>query len=183
MKRHNQSTQSVDLDRAELLSLIDDYFEGRTSLDDEARLRAALATTACSDEAVDEARAVMGVFAMSRSRRPSLRHSHIPAMVAAAVVAVLLIAAAVLTIPNGNLAADDMHLAYTEPFDVASIIESDMKLMGEASREVSSDIHSELAGFGELLEVSDMAQTPVDGNDSTSELHHDINQSTNIIIQ
>lgn len=52
----------------ELDTLIDRYFEGETTLAEENRLRLLLATSASSEPKVEEARAVMGVFAMARKQ-------------------------------------------------------------------------------------------------------------------
>lgn len=50
----------------ELDMLIDRYFEGETTLAEENRLRLLLATSASREPKVEEARAVMGVFAVAR---------------------------------------------------------------------------------------------------------------------
>lgn len=59
------NTINRDINR-ELDTLIDRYFEGETTLAEEKRLRLLLATSASREPKVEEARAVMGIFAMAR---------------------------------------------------------------------------------------------------------------------
>lgn len=92
----------------ELYRLIDRYFEGETSLDEERRLRRLLAGSTRRDATLDEARAVMGLFAAARSastvqapvQKPARRRRRQPLLVAvsvAASVAVIIGAALSLT--------------------------------------------------------------------------------------
>lgn len=90
-------------DHDELLRLVNRYFEGDTSLAEERNLRRLLAQSSCTDAPVEEARAVMGVFACGRAecrkaaqKSPSafyrLRRSRWTAISAVASVAVLIVA-------------------------------------------------------------------------------------------
>lgn len=91
-------------DHDELLRLVNRYFEGDTSLAEERNLRRLLAQSSCTDAPVEEARAVMGVFACCRTecRKPAadnpnsalsrLRRSRWTAISAVASVAVLIVA-------------------------------------------------------------------------------------------
>lgn len=63
-------TESPNIDHTRLKRLIDSYFEGTTSLAEEKLLRRLLAESDDRSEAAEEARAVLGVFAVSR-RLPS----------------------------------------------------------------------------------------------------------------
>lgn len=90
-------------DHDELLRLVNRYFEGDTSLAEERNLRRLLAKSSCTDAPVEEARAVMGVFACSRTENRKadvnpnsafsrLRRSRWTAISAVASVAVLIVA-------------------------------------------------------------------------------------------
>lgn len=52
----------------ELDTLIDRYFEGETTLTEEKKLRLLLVTSTSREQKVEEARAVMGVFALARKQ-------------------------------------------------------------------------------------------------------------------
>lgn len=56
----------------QLLQLIERYFDGETTTAEEHRLRQLLATTECEAPEVEDARAVMGVFAVARHQKATL---------------------------------------------------------------------------------------------------------------
>lgn len=95
-----------------LLRLIDRYFEGETSLEEERTLRQSLAETDCNDEAVEAARAVMGVFAVQRriatekkqavTSKPRRLLSATQWVAVSAVASVAIIIVAVVSLMNVN---------------------------------------------------------------------------------
>lgn len=99
----------------ELLRLIDRYFDGATSLDEERRLRAMLAVCDSDDDIIEEARAVTGVFAAARrqssvanagrtsaARRLRRRHLLVAVSVAASVAIMIGAALSLSNISIGN---------------------------------------------------------------------------------
>lgn len=96
--------------REALLQLIERYFEAETSLEEERYLRRLLVKTDYNDDAVEAARAVMGVFAVERKiadtqqlkapRSPKRRFSGINWTAISAVASVAIIIVAVVSLMN-----------------------------------------------------------------------------------
>lgn len=88
----------------ELLRLVDRYFEGETSLEEERQLRCLLAESESDSVEIEEARAVMGLFACARSRAPRSRQGRrslwFPLSVAASVAVII---GTVITLSNMSL--------------------------------------------------------------------------------
>lgn len=88
----------------ELLRLVDRYFEGETSLEEERLLRRLLAESESRSAEVEEARAVMGLFACARSgapcRRKERRSLWFPISVAASIAVII---GTVITLSNMSI--------------------------------------------------------------------------------
>lgn len=66
-----KTTETVQAKQIE--ALIEKYFDGATSLKEETTLRLILANTALSTPAIEEAKAVLGIFAAIRKQQPAVR--------------------------------------------------------------------------------------------------------------
>ncbi len=139
----------MTMDNKALKALIDKYFDGLTSDSEEAALRHALASPSATGAEVNEARAVLGVFAATRKAR---MRRLVPAPVvryAAAVLATVLCIAA-WHITKVTAAEDEVYLSYvdgrcletSEP--VMAIMAAELSALGEAE----TSVHNQ---FNEIL--------------------------------
>ena len=143
--------KSNKTDIKRLDQLIDRYFDATATEAEERELRLTLATTPLSSEKIDEARAVMGYFAVSRKNQvdsASRGGSWLRAAAAIAVAAVC--GTALLTYHPGDKVADQCvaYIGETEITDshaVLAMMRSDLAEIGEASQSVQTDVASQLS--------------------------------------
>jgi hypothetical protein len=141
--------------KAQLEELIERYFEGQTSQQEEQLLRESLADCPWESEAIDEARFTMGYFAAHKQQRRrivnmSTRHR---ALGIAATIAVL------LTIGVGLLwqsrQPEDVCIAYVngqtinDKDKVLTLMQSDLNDMGNATQGIAE----QLSSLGEVIEI------------------------------
>lgn len=141
--------------KAQLEDLIERYFEGQTSQQEEQLLKENLADCPWESEAIDEARFTMGYFAAHKqqSRRVENMNTRRRAMGIAATIAVL------LTIGVGLLwqsrQPEDVCIAYVngqtinDKDKVLTIMQSDLNDMGNATQ----GIVEQLSSLGEVIEI------------------------------
>lgn len=136
----NKNTNDPQL----LLRLIDRYFEAETTLEEERTLRRLLAETDYVDEAVEAARAVMGVFAIDRKiaggevQKPKLRaRRRLGSMqwaAISAVASVAIIIVAVVTMMNVGSMQNQKMLSVAsvvgEHDSIAQLMPGERKAMG-----------------------------------------------------
>lgn len=154
--------RSDTTERAYMLYLINEYFEGRTSIAQENELRNILAATGDSSPEVAEAKAVMGVFAAARAAIPAStrrrRLSIRPLASAVAAIAILLACAAVLTTGVPDFADDNLcyasvgNIRIDDPEIIRQMMISDLRLMSEASEHVSSEVDDQFRLVGQVLD-------------------------------
>lgn len=131
--------------------LIDRYFDATATEAEERELRMSLASTALSSEKIDEARAVMGYFAIGRSIKAPKSNRGGAWLRAAATVAVAAVCGiALLTFrPDGK--AVNRCVAYidgteiTDSHAVLAIMRSDLAEIGAASQSLQTDVSSQLS--------------------------------------
>lgn len=134
--------------------LIERYFDGLTTLDEERRLRRALADPTLGGEAVEAARAVMGVFAAQRkaSQRPAARKLH--AWRVAAGLALLIAATATFVLVPREAQPEPCYLTYTEGAliddseQVLALMQSDLGAMADAAESVNRSVDDD---FDEII--------------------------------
>lgn len=159
-----------DIDRIHIL--IERYFDGETSLEEERELREILPLLDPGDEDVDSALAVMGFAGVtprapkvlvqpqvpSRSRWESVRRWSTG--IAAAITIAILLFAALTSDFSGNLDAgsgEHSHVAYVngekivDPNVIQAMIEEEFSQMADARKQMSDDVSEELASFKGLL--------------------------------
>lgn len=149
-----------DMDNNEkiLNQLIELYFEGMTTLEQERQLRSMLADGRFRSREADEARAVLGVSAILRShgtvRRRPVRMQHVAA------AAVVLIASAIAGYFSGTgtpAAPQSECFAYVgtelvqDPDEVLGIMQSQLADMSAVADEVSRDLENSIT----LLKISE----------------------------
>ncbi len=144
--------------------LIERYFAGETSLDEERRLRFMLVSPdAPATDDVAEARAVMG-YASVMSRPATARasvavrlRSFVPKIVAAASVAVVLtfvwgsIGGGMRDVSNGECMAYVGGVRVSDADDVMAMMGADLRSIGEASADVDNGITEELNAISDIL--------------------------------
>ena len=141
--------------QAELEALIERYFEGMTSLEQEDAMRQCLAHCPWSSEAIDDARMVMGYFAAQsaqqrRSVSRSMRQGFIG--IAASIAVILAVGGYVLWHQSQP---DDMCIAYVngtvvnDNDKVMALVANDMSKMDDATDAMTN----QLSSLGEALEL------------------------------
>lgn len=141
--------------QAELEQLIDRYFDGETSIQEEQMLREALADCPWSSEAIDEARFTIGYFTTHRqeTQRASKKNYRRQLIGIAASIAIILAVGGYalwhqqqpsdvcIAYVNGNVVEDNNK--------VMALIANDMSKMDNASNAMTN----QLSSLGEALEL------------------------------
>ena len=133
--------------------LIDLYFEGLTDTPQETQLRRLLASTELTSYKIDEARAVMGYFAASRTvegreKRKNAQTRILPRIRLIDIAAsVAIIAAFALAVINFRAADDNSRcMAYandiviSDAAEVMGIMDNDLSAMREATEDFQAEI-------------------------------------------
>jgi signal recognition particle subunit SEC65 len=139
-----------------LHSLIEKYFDGETSLDEERSLRRTLAVTSLQSDKIDEAKAVLGFFAAQRkSARPKQRKLHYWA--AAATIALLVASSvSILHLVNKDTTSYTCYIAgnYSDSKeDSFAIMQDQLSDINDARTEVYNDIDDQL---GDIFEITNL---------------------------
>lgn len=163
--------------QTELEQLIERYFEGETSVQEEQELRQCLADCSWSSELIDEARFTMGYFAAHRKTRQHVAKRNYQRQIigiAASVAIILGIGISVfsshwltpqyecIAYVNGevisenqeaimSLIAQDLNDMDMATREMAGIIADDMSEMSEASQYMTD----ELSSLGDAIELDD----------------------------
>ena len=141
--------------QAELEALIERYFEGMTSLEQEDAMRQCLAHCPWSSEAIDDARMVMGYFAAhSKQHRRSVSSSMRQGIIgiAASIAVILAVGGYVLWHQSQP---GDMCIAYVngtvvnDNDKVMALVANDMSKMDDATDAMTN----QLSSLGEALEL------------------------------
>lgn len=141
--------------QAELELLINRYYEGETSLEEEQLLRQCLADCPWSSEAIDEARFTMGYFAVHKQqgRRATTVTDRFRIMAIAASVAVLLTVGIGLLWQNHQV--NNVCVAYVNgkaihnEQEVFNLLQSDLNDMGNATQGLAD----QLSSLGDAIEI------------------------------
>ena len=144
--------------QAELEQLIERYFDGETSIQEELLLRAALADCPWNSEAIDEARFTMGYFAAHshEGQRKAKKNNRRQLIGIAASIAILL-AIGIHTMNNKWFSQQQQCIAYVNgkvidnDDDVMALIEKDLNKMEDASNSMAAQLQS----LGEALKLDD----------------------------
>lgn len=141
--------------QAELEQLIDRYFEGETSIEEEQMLQHALADCPWHSDAIDEARFTMGYFVTHRqeAHRSSKRNYRRQLIGIAASIAVILAAGGYALWHHQQ--PNDVCIAYVNGMvvkdndKVMALVASDMSKMDNAADAMTN----QLSSLGEALEL------------------------------
>lgn len=139
-----------ETDIKRLNQLIDRYFDATATEAEERELRLTLATTPLSSEKIDEVRAVMGYFALSRKAQARNTSKGVSWLRAAAIAVAAACGTALLTYHPGDKVADQC-VAYigeteiTDSHEVLAMMRSDLAEIGEASQSIQTDVASQLS--------------------------------------
>ena len=145
--------------QAELEQLIDRYFEGETSLQEEQTLREQLADCPWSSEKIDEARFTMGYFTAHVKQQRSVIAAGTRRLItgiAASIALVLAVGGYALWHQHGT--TSDMCIAYVNGEEIQNddmvmeMIANDMNVMDNAA----DGMADQLSSLGEALEIDNL---------------------------
>lgn len=149
-KNHHISNQ------AELEQLINRYFDGETSIQEEQMLREALADCPWSSEAIDEARFTMGYFVAHRKAgQQTSKKSYRRQVIGIAASIAIILAIGIPAMYHSWFASQPQCIAYVngKVIDnddaVMALIASDLSKMEDASNSMAAQLQS----LGEALEL------------------------------
>lgn len=142
--------------QAELEHLIERYFDGETSVQEEQMLRETLADCPWSSEAIDEARFTMGYFAAHcQEKERTARKIHRRQLIGIAASIAIILAIGIPAMYHSWFAPHNECIAYVDGkiIDndevVMALIESDLSKMEDASNSMEAQLQS----LGEALEL------------------------------
>ena len=142
--------------QAELERLIERYFDGETSIQEEQMLRATLADCPWNSEAIDEARFTMGYFAAHRQETERVaKKSNRRKFIGIAASIAIILAIGIPAMYHSWFAPQPQCIAYVngKVIDnddaVMALIESDLNKMEDASNSMAAQLQS----LGEALEL------------------------------
>lgn len=157
--------QDITIHEAE--QLVERYFDGATTLEEEARLRRLLSQTQLQSETINEARAVMGYFAAIRKtghpeqiapkHRPALHPWRPAAMKAASAVAIAIVT---LTVIKSAMPADHDCIAYIggqsigDRTHVLQLVSDDLRSVAEASESVNDGIREDIRNISDAFNMN-----------------------------
>jgi hypothetical protein len=142
-------------DQAELEQLINRYFDGETSVQEEQMLREALADCPWSSETIDEARFTMGYFALHRQeaqRTLKMNYRRQLIGIAASIAVILAVGGYALwhhQRPNDVCIAYVNGMVVEDNDQVMALVASDMSNMDNATDAMTN----QLSSLGEALEL------------------------------
>lgn len=148
------NNKTINIDNLKLL--VDKYFDGLTTTDEERQLREWLASSEVSSPELDEARAVLGVFAAARSEKKASRRrfNAIPRIAATAACACLLLGATIW-FSRSYVASASFAVIGDERIDdmdqIRSLMHSDLRSIADARNSVEAAIEAELSALSEAL--------------------------------
>ena len=142
--------------QAELEQLIEHYFDGETSVQEEQMLRESLANCPWSSDVIDEARFTMGYFAAHVNEQQRVtKKSNRRQLIGIAASIVLILAIGIPTMYHNWFAPHNECIAYVNgkiidnDDAVMALIESDLNKMEDASNSMAAQLQS----LGEALEL------------------------------
>ena len=142
--------------QAELEQLIERYFDGETSVQEEQMLREVLADCPWSSEAINEARFTMGFFAAHyQEKKRTARKTHRRQLIGIAASIAIILAIGIPAMYHSWFAPHNECISYVDGkiIDnddvVMALIESDLSKMEDASNSMAAQLQS----LGEALEL------------------------------
>ena len=143
-------------DQAELEQLINRYFDGETTVQEEKSLRETLAHCPWNSELINEARFTLGYFVAhnNQQRQAALRTTRQRVIGIAASIAIILAVGGV-ALWHHQSSNNDLCIAYVNgetinnDEDVMALIQNDLNMIGDASQGMTA----QLSSLGEALEI------------------------------
>lgn len=150
-----QDLQRHITSRQELEQLIERYFDGLTTVEEEAALRACLARCPWHSESIEDAQVVMGYFAaLDKDQRHSAARTTRQRIAGIAASIVILLSVAVFALwhqwqPMDECVAYVNGQAISNDREVMALVENDLSSIGNASQGMTA----QLSSVGEALEL------------------------------
>ena len=141
--------------QAQLEQLIERYFDGMTSLQEENAMRQVLAHCPWQSDAIDDAKVVMGYFSAhsNQQRQSAIKVTRKRAIGIAASIAIVL-AVGGFTLWHQQVNDKDLCVAYVNGKtihnndEVMALIQNDLNMIGDASQGMTA----QLSSLGEAIE-------------------------------
>lgn len=150
-----QDLQRHITSRQELEQLIERYFDGLTTVEEEAALRACLARCPWHSESIEDAQVVMGYFAaLGKDQRHSAARTTRQRIAGIAASIVIVLSVAVFALwqqwqPMDECVAYVNGQAISNDREVMALVENDLSSIGNASQGMTA----QLSSVGEALEL------------------------------
>ena len=150
-----QDLQRHITSRQELEQLIERYFDGLTTVEEEAALRACLARCPWHSESIEDAQVVMGYFAaLGKYQRHSAARTTRQRIAGIAASIVIVLSVAVFALwhqwqPMDECVAYVNGQAISNHREVMALVENDLSSIGNASQGMTA----QLSSVGEALEL------------------------------
>ncbi len=150
-----QDLQRHITSRQELEQLIERYFDGLTTVEEEAALRACLARCPWHSESIEDAQVVMGYFAaLDKDQRHSAARTTRQRIAGIAASIVIVLSVAVFALwhqwqPMDECVAYVNGQAISNDREVMALVENDLSSIGNASQGMTA----QLSSVGEALEL------------------------------
>ncbi len=150
-----QDLQRHITSRQELEQLIERYFDGLTTVEEEAALRACLARCPWHSESIEDAQVVMGYFAaLGKGQRHSAARTARQRIAGIAASIVIVLSVAVFALwhqwqPMDECVAYVNGQAISNDREVMALVENDLSSIGNASQGMTA----QLSSVGEALEL------------------------------
>ena len=150
-----QDLQRHITSRQELEQLIERYFDGLTTVEEETALRACLARCPWHSESIEDAQVVMGYFAaLSKDQRHSAARTTRQRIAGIAASIVIVLSVAVFALwhqwqPMDECVAYVNGQAISNDREVMALVENDLSSIGNASQGMTA----QLSSVGEALEL------------------------------
>jgi ferric-dicitrate binding protein FerR (iron transport regulator) len=150
-----QDLQRHITSRQELEQLIERYFDGLTTVEEETALRACLARCPWHSESIEDAQVVMGYFAaLDKDQRHSAARTTRQRIAGIAASIVIVLSVAVFALwhqwqPMDECVAYVNGQAISNDREVMALVENDLSSIGNASQGMTA----QLSSVGEALEL------------------------------
>lgn len=150
-----QDLQRHITSRQELEQLIERYFDGLTTVEEETALRACLARCPWHSESIEDAQVVMGYFAaLGKDQRHSATRTTRQRIAGIAASIVIVLSVAVFALwhqwqPMDECVAYVNGQAISNDREVMALVENDLSSIGNASQGMTA----QLSSVGEALEL------------------------------
>lgn len=154
-KMKNNKTINIEIEE-----LAERYFDGMTTVDEERRLRRLLASTDYSSPTADEVRALLGYFAVERSRvaaETRRRHPGLKRKILSVAASVALLVVAIVALFNSSDSSIECYAMVgseriEDMSEICALIEADLVCISDAQNSIGDAIASDLSAISDAMQ-------------------------------